>query len=445
MAKVYISFLGTNDYVECIYDCESSGTNQPVRFVQETTLKRFAENAKAEDSAFIFTTDEAYEKNWVDDGHWDREKQCRKKCQGLETRIGLMNLPFPVERIRIPAGHSKPEIWEIFEIVYDVLKEGDDVVLDITHAFRSIPMLAMVILNYARVLKKINLLAIYYGAFEALGTISEAKNMSVEKRKAPLLDLISLDLLMRWTFAVDRFLGAGDAEAVSKLALDDVAPLRKETRGKDTDATAVKGVATALNFFSSRLATCRGPEIVQAGNFLKNELGKAGNTNFIKAFYPLFEHISKQVAPFIGDEVNDGIQAAQWCLNHNLIQQGFTIRDETLISYFVRRSGKDINDKTQREIASAAASLARKNTPEEEWSGEAGKNKKTTKKYLELHKKEKSLLKLFGEISQYRDDLNHAGYRQDMKKPEKFKNALKQILEGVCRLLEIRSESEALP
>ena len=37
MAKVYISFLGTNDYLECIYSSGPQENHPPVRFVQETT------------------------------------------------------------------------------------------------------------------------------------------------------------------------------------------------------------------------------------------------------------------------------------------------------------------------------------------------------------------------------------------------------------------------
>ena len=52
-----------------------------------------------------------------------------------------------VQRIFIPKGQSEQEIWEIFQIVYDRLKSGDEVIFDITHAFRSIPMLAITIFS----------------------------------------------------------------------------------------------------------------------------------------------------------------------------------------------------------------------------------------------------------------------------------------------------------
>ena len=237
--------------------------------------------------------------------------------------------------VPIPDGHSEEEIWQIFETVYGVLKDGDEVFFDITHAFRSIPMLAIVILNYARVLKKIRLLGIHYGAFEALGPAWEVVKMPVDARRAPVLDLTPLNRLMEWTFAVDRFLEAGDAKEVSRLARDTVSPILKKSRGKDSKASAIRDVANALDFFTKNLYSCRGPKLVQAAEYLKSELSKAKQAEDIKPLVPLFEHIRRSVSQFRGDSVHDGVKAAKWCLDHNLIQQGYSILQETLITYFV--------------------------------------------------------------------------------------------------------------
>lgn len=73
--------------------------------------------------------------------------------------------------------------------VYDQLKSDDEIVFDFTHAFRSIPMVAIVILNYTKVMKDIRTNGIYYGAFEVLETISEARGLLPEERRVPVLDL----------------------------------------------------------------------------------------------------------------------------------------------------------------------------------------------------------------------------------------------------------------
>jgi CRISPR-associated DxTHG motif protein len=46
-----------------------------------------------------------------------------------------------VEWVDIPEGRSEQELWEIFDRVASAVDEGDTILLDITHAFRSIPMI----------------------------------------------------------------------------------------------------------------------------------------------------------------------------------------------------------------------------------------------------------------------------------------------------------------
>lgn len=436
MSRIYISFLGTNDYLACRYGQDAPEDGPVVRFVQETTLRRFCMEWTPEDRGFIFTTEEARKKNWVDDGHWDRENDCPKHCHGLKTCIGRLCLPFEVKRIEIPEGQSEDEIWEIFDSIYGVLKPGDKVIFDITHAFRSIPLLAIVILNYARVLKKIELLGIYYGAFEALGPVWEVKKMPVEKRRAPLLNLTPMNRLMEWTFAVDRFLEAGDAKEVSRLALNAAAPVLKNSRGKDTGAAATRDIAKALESFTKNIYTCRGPEIVKASTYLKCQLDKAKDVEEFKPLVPLFEHIQKRVSQFRGDAVHDGIQAAKWCLDHNLIQQGFTILQETLITHFVTMNGQDPGSLTHRNIAASAVKFAKNDTPEDKWQGDAGKDKVLTRQYISMFKTMEELSDVFRGLTPSRNDLAHAGYRDDRKRPEKFEKELGEAIPKIEAMIE---------
>ena len=110
------------------------------------------------------------------DGHENHETKERLPRTGLEKCLSEIKLPCPVTRVEIPEGKSEAEIWEIFNIVFGSLEREDEVVFDITHAFRSIPMLAIVILNYAKMMKKVTLSGIYYGAFEVLGNIHVARH-----------------------------------------------------------------------------------------------------------------------------------------------------------------------------------------------------------------------------------------------------------------------------
>jgi len=63
----------------------------------------------------------------------------------------------------IPDGKDTDEIWEIFDIIYNALEEDDNIYIDITHSFRYLPMLLLVLLNYAKYLKNIKIKQITYG------------------------------------------------------------------------------------------------------------------------------------------------------------------------------------------------------------------------------------------------------------------------------------------
>ncbi|WP_219973886.1 CRISPR-associated DxTHG motif protein [Rubrobacter xylanophilus] len=57
--------------------------------------------------------------------------------------------------VDIPDGKSEAELWEIFEKFGEHLKEGDEVVLDLTHGFRHLPALLLSAVQYYAVRKRI--------------------------------------------------------------------------------------------------------------------------------------------------------------------------------------------------------------------------------------------------------------------------------------------------
>jgi len=90
--------------------------------------------------------------------------------------------------ISIPDGKDEAEIWGIFETLTQNVNEGDSIVFDITHAFRSIPFLAMIAVSYLRAAKGIELNAIVYGAYDA--RIDD---------KSPVFNLTPFVTLLDWT------------------------------------------------------------------------------------------------------------------------------------------------------------------------------------------------------------------------------------------------------
>jgi CRISPR-associated Csx2 family protein len=434
MSCVYISFLGTNDYLPCTYFHDEREL-QNIRFAQEATLHFFCDEWNNNDRILIFATDESYQANWLDDGHKDRITGDIKKCNGLKYCIEKSQLQAEVQQISIPKGQSENEIWKIFQIVYDQLKFGDEVIFDITHAFRSIPMLAIVILNYAKTMKNITLSGIYYGAFEVLGSYYEAEKLSLEKRRAPILDLTAFDQLMEWSFAIDRFTGSGDAGLICKLANQSVKKPLAISKGQNKTAANVRDIAKNLSSFSKTMATCRGRDISVIAGKLKENVTRLKTTEIIRPFKPVFERIKEQFDEFQGNPVSDGIQAAKWCIEHNLIQQGYTILQETLISYFVIKTGKNEEDKKHRKIASQAAAIYLREIDKDKWEKPAADDLLATQKFLDLYDGEKELIKIFRNLSNIRNDLNHAGHNDSPIKTDNFRKKIEKHIKDIKNII----------
>jgi len=183
-SRLYLSFLGTNNYVPCIYWLGTKDFKN-VRFVQEATIELECRNWGPDDRIRIFTTEEAHKKNWLDGGHFSDHGA---PLDGLKSCIGKLNLKASVQNVSIPDGKDETEFWSIFDKVFEEIHTGDEIVLDITHALRSIPLLANAVLNYSKVLKGISIRRIYYGAFEVLGPVEKVKQLPLEERRARILD-----------------------------------------------------------------------------------------------------------------------------------------------------------------------------------------------------------------------------------------------------------------
>ncbi len=431
MARLYLSFLGTNPYVECCYEIEGS-VSPPVRFVQEQTVLHCGGKWTEADRVVIFATSLAKKKNWIDNGHNDGQP-------GLASRLEKLGLKAGIKMVEIPDGHNEAQLWEIFSIVLAEIEQGDEVVFDITHAFRSIPMLAIVILNYAKVVRKIRLRGIYYGAFEALGSPKAVKENYPEPagRVAPVLDLSSLDRLLDWSFAVDKLLKAGDATALRALARSSVYSLLRESKGTDPAAVAIRRLGDALEQFTRTMNTCRCREIGPVVDKLKAALSDCGRADIINPLKPLIDDIGKEVAPFQTDLVYNGIHAARWCARHHLVQQGLTILNETLVTWCLINAGEaeQNTDIKTRKIASQALDIVTRKRPESDWKGDAGDNKELTHRLVRVIKDMPGIEKASSTLRELRNDINHGGMSLKSFSADDFGEKLNQMLDLVESLL----------
>lgn len=427
MSKIFLSFLGTTDYIPCTYYFDDGKEVKNVRFVQEATVKYSCSNWTDKDRILIFTTEEAYKKNWIDDGHLENGKP--KTCTGLKNCLEKVATKVPIQPISIPEGKTIDEIWEIFEILLENLDNKDQVVFDITHALRSIPMLATVVLNYAKVSKGISIQGIYYGAFEVLGSPHSVKELPLEKRRVPVFNLTAFDQLLDWTLAIDRFIGSGDSSFACDLAQKGINPILIQSKGTDKAACAINNLAKNLKVFSKALSACRGLKISESAARLKKAIAECKGQKMYKPMKPLLDRLQEQLSGFENDIVADGIRAARWCFEHNLIQQGYTILQETLITDLVKRMDLDYLHIRNRELVNKALHIhTRKKHGNQE--DNIPNNNETTKIrfFLNLFEKDSRLKDALSRLVNNRNDFNHAGFRKDARSADKLVRDLGQLI-----------------
>lgn len=353
--KVFVSVLGTGFYEPCRYT-NGSFVSSDTRFIQQATLEylkvnnnwttRNADGAVV-DRIIILLTNGAKGTNW--------DKNIAKRMNyktgheedyvGLEQALQDMNLPCPIETIDIPDGKNEEEMWKIFNAVYDALKPNDELYFDLTHSYRYLPMLVLVLSNYAKFLKDVKVKHISYGNYEARNT---------ETNEAPLMDILPLTMLQDWTFAAADLIQNGNIKKLKELKESNaLIPLLRERGKKNIDRRMAEGYLDgyiqSLSNFLNDMKLCQGPNILKGETINKiNDCHEQVVEIFENVIAPIPPVINKIQDSLLGFEQTDslnpeslrnGFMAAKWCYDHQLYQQSITILDENLTTHFCKYLG----------------------------------------------------------------------------------------------------------
>lgn len=401
--KVFLSVLGTGFYGKCSYHDKSHET-ELTRFIQKATLECIdTASWTNEDCVYFLLTEDAYKLNW------DRNITCRKNNKGIEEEYyGLqheldeMNLAFEVKDILIPKGKDEKEIWEIFLKVYDVLQEDDELYIDLTHGFRYLPMLVLVLENYAKFLKNITVKHLSYGNFEMR-----------EGNRAPIIDLLPLSALQDWTFASASFLKYGNADNLVDLANADLNSILRNAATRTEDAKNLRGFISSFKSFVDDLLTCRGMSIINSQK-IKSMQSCIKNINnvVLEPFKPVFEKIKQSLEQF--DEspnINNALAAARWCFDVHSYQTAITFLQEFIVTTICSRHNIGINMEKLRHLVNDAFSIKFDNIPKDKWKVALGDMEKFEEILHDPIICDEELIKNFRILTNVRNDMNHSGMR----------------------------------
>lgn len=452
--KVFLSFLGTGAYTPCNYVLDEH-KSEDQEYVQISLLETLSQNVEGPIHAIIFLTKSAKEQNW-------------QKSAGNPERFGLHgemetlankpNFNISYQAKDIADGFSQEEVWSIFQEVYESLEPNDEIYLDVTHAFRYIPMLCFALLNYARTLKGIFVKGIFYGAFEKLGYGPDVRNIPLKDRNVSILRLDTLDVLQQWTNATTEYIRTGRPEAVKTLVDKELKPRLSNIETRSPGTKALRKAADELTKLAELIDTNRIQEIaaypISSNIFseLKTFSQEEGR-NFAIAFQPLIGEIEKMLAPFEDARTAKWLAMAQYSLSKKLYPQTITQLQEGIISEILEALGKDFQPglgmvkKRQLVSEGLAISAGRKREdksfirplPEEEW-------KELSKEHIEGARQIQSiplvntLANVFQEITRTRNDIQHGGITNDPKSAKKIKEAIETSFHKVIEIFREQSK-----
>lgn len=419
--KLFISFLGTGNYHECVY-YDSQKQYRPTHFIQCATLEKIgAQQWEETDAVRIFATKKAKEQNW-------NEELEGKDYAGLSKQLTDLGLKADIQCVSICDGKNETEMWDLFETVFSQIKEGDLLYVDLTHAFRYQPMLMLVLTNYAKFLKNIKVMHISYGNYEAgLKTTIDGKDLTL----APIVNLLQLSQLQDWTTAAADFLQNGYVDKMSDLASNSIRLLQKEVSTRSDDNRKLASFVGELKTLVEERQTCRGLDISSGATQQKlmEEAGKLGEV-VIKPLEPILEKVS-QALPKPEGSLNNCLDAAQWCYDNHLYQQSATILQEGVVTYFCERHGIAIANEEERGLVNSAFNIKAYALPQSKWDVKPAQIDKVKELLGDIVLSQPSVYCAFSNITDIRNDYNHAGFRskRDPQSPANIKKNISKALQ----------------
>lgn len=334
MAKVLISFVGTGafnerrEYRTATYEMEGKQNTTSFMAAALTDMCQV-------DKVILIGTphsmwEEVYryfsEKNnreCKDDIYYEIGDFCEKataetvpeipRKKEIEEAVGNAHIAL------IKYGITESEIEENIETILklqDQFSNGDEIIVDITHSFRSLPLLIMNLLIYLKNVsrKGISISHVYYGMLE----------VAREKGFAPIVDLKNVLNITDWIVGAYSFSEYGNAYKIAELL-----------KGTDNE------LASRLKHFSDDMnlnhLDALEDESVKLRSLKKKEYSPMAEM-IVK---PVIDDFMKSLGNTNGNPALFQYRLARWQFDHMNYASSFMSAQESIITYECMQMEKD--------------------------------------------------------------------------------------------------------
>jgi len=318
---VVISALGTNKYTEVTYrfqDGQAVRSSYPVHALIQKSGVRF-------DQTIVLLTERARAENWE---LMELFLQDRRETAGEICGVNIRD------------GRNSEEIWQIFDVIAEVVPENAQLYIDITHGLRHLPMLLVMAAAYLRAAKNVTIRSISYGAFELGKRDANDSRVVVE---CDVFELLPFVELFDWASAAKMFQETGNASQLAYLLRSTGARLGEEAREQ------INSVAQQLDEVNLALEVARPEEAMQKADSVKQAIEASAERiqTYAKPFGLLkgliedaFRRISLPRPGSIGDRLRVQRELIAWYFERGRIALATILTREWMISSEMRRRGE---------------------------------------------------------------------------------------------------------
>lgn len=200
MAKVFISFLGIGNlnakpdepgYDKLIYRFEKDPKEYQTIFAQRAIIEKHG--ASSFDRICLMMTLESKNKH-------------RDLLLSELMIIGCTTQQL-IQDDSITTNQNTEQQWEWFDSLQKLIQDGDQVVFDFTHGFRSVPIIFSTAISFLQRVKSFTLLNAYYGYM-----------VSKLDKTGEIIDMAKFYRINEWADGVSRLVDTADASKLAALA-----------------------------------------------------------------------------------------------------------------------------------------------------------------------------------------------------------------------------------
>ncbi|WP_105316773.1 TM1812 family CRISPR-associated protein [Thermus tenuipuniceus] len=372
MEKVVLSFLGTGNYQEVPYRLDGEVYTTP--YTQEALARHYPDHTLK-----VLLTQKAKERHG----------------EALRARVAYEEVP-------IPDGRTVEELWGIFNAMAEGVPEGAHLVLDVSHGFRSQPILGLAVAHFLEVAKRVRVERIVYGI------------LLEEEARGEFLDLTPFLELLSWTEAARDLARYGFGRPLGQLLkkLHRQSWLEKEAqvRTLGTMGNTLDQLSLSLELLRVKEVGKHARRLLEALGRVEEDLARLPRSRPLGLLLRLLETRYRPLTvedPFSIEGLQAQAAMVDLLLETGSLAQAVALMRELVVSVVCLERGFDLLG--EREAA----------------EGLLGSWSKKAKAGAKGHPGE--LGQLWGELTDIRNDTLHASMRQNPTPAGSLEDRIRQI------------------